>query len=606
MTLLWTLNRLRSMSLPEIVHRVGEKAKKITAKNRLEGWARYAAPGAIPTLPELPARVAGFDGQMRAAIAQNAAHARDGKFSALGQKWPQRAPDNLFPPEIWQLDPITEKFWPGAAHYCFDIAYRFDPTLGDIKYVWEFNRLQFLQPLAAQVFFTDDARALAAIEACITSWVATNPPFRGLGWCSGIEVSLRAISLLIVTSLVGDRLEPKTISLMRATLKASLFWLHRYPSRFSSANNHLIAELAGIFLIARAMPETPNAARIASKAHAQLGLEVLRQFHPDGVPAEQSPTYGAFSAEFLLCVHGEMPLAGESFTRLQRFAAFIDALADGAGRVPAIGDDDEGIVEAFAPNHATYASDIARRIAPVHPAPPITTFHDGGYSVIRDGRWHVIFDHGPLGYLAIAAHGHADALSVSAALHGEPLLVDPGTYLYHAGREWRDWFRGTQAHNTLNIAGENQSLISGAFNWSHKAQCRLENCPAGVSASHNGYEKRFRLRHQRTVTVENSALVLHDQLIGSASPQQAEITFQLAEGLAAYVDANSVLISKNDIPWARTACDTPGEWHIFTGTPPEQGGGWVSPSFGFKHPAPRVVWRGRMFEGGVRSSVIAL
>lgn len=124
--------------------------------------------------------------------------------------------------------------------------------------------------------------------------------------------------------------------------------------------------------------------------------------------------------------------------RLDRFADFIFCpadekgrfcLADEKGRVPSIGDDDEGRALSFVPAHGTYAFDIARRIKPPVTLPSIQVFRRGGYSVIRDFRWHVIFDHGPLGYLAIAAHGHADALSVCIALDSKPLLVDPGTSL---------------------------------------------------------------------------------------------------------------------------------------------------------------------------------
>ena len=35
----------------------------------------------------------------------------------------------------------------------------------------------------------------------------------------------------------------------------------------------------------------------------------------------------------------------------------------------------------------------------------------------------------------------------------EPVLVDAGTYLYHAGGSRRDELRGTPAHNTLSISG---------------------------------------------------------------------------------------------------------------------------------------------------------
>ena len=76
-----------------------------------------------------------------------------------------------------------------------------------------------------------------------------------------------------------------------------------------------------------------------------------------------------------------------------------------------------------------------------------------------------VMDAGPLGYLSIAAHGHADCLAFTLAVAGRAILIDPGTYCYHSEPEWRDYFRGTAAHNTVRVDGCDQSEIGGAFMW---------------------------------------------------------------------------------------------------------------------------------------------
>ena len=57
-------------------------------------------------------------------------------------------------------------------------------------------------------------------------------------------------------------------------------------------------------------------------------------------------------------------------------------------------------------------------------------------------------DGGPHGFLSIAAHAHADALSVEVRYGGVDVLADPGTYCYHGDPAWRSYFRSTIAHNT--------------------------------------------------------------------------------------------------------------------------------------------------------------
>ena len=46
-------------------------------------------------------------------------------------------------------------------------------------------------------------------------------------------------------------------------------------------------------------------------------------------------------------------------------------------------------------------------------------------------------DHGPHGYLSIAAHAHADALAIEFRVGGVDVLADPGTYCYGAEPIWR-------------------------------------------------------------------------------------------------------------------------------------------------------------------------
>src|SRR5690606_5147679 len=84
-----------------------------------------------------------------------------------------------------------------------------------------------------------------------------------------------------------------------------------------------------------------------------------------------------------------------------------------------------------------------------------------------------VMDAGPLGYLSIAAHGHADAFAFTLSVGGQPVIVDPGTYSYFLEPEGREYFRSTKAHNTITIDGQSQSVPGGPFLWSHKANTRV-------------------------------------------------------------------------------------------------------------------------------------
>lgn len=622
MRLGWYINRLRSMEPAEVIHRLGEAVKKRASKGRHEGWARYPAADALRTLPGLRDRILAAGPDAREAISTAVTATLAGGFTALGRDWPQRDPADLFPQNLWRFDPVTGGDWPGAEVYALDIDFRHDGSRGDIKYVWEINRLQFLVPLAADVLLTGNPAALTAIATAIASWHTANPPFRGPGWASGIEVALRAISLLVTASLVGDQLSKTTRQQIGEILNASTFWLPRFPSRFSSANNHLVAELAGEYLIGLARSAEPQGARAA------LIAEIDRQILSDGSGAEQTATYAAFTVEMALLCALVARAAGapfpESFDKqISAFAGFVDSLGD---PTPALGDDDEGRVLTLGGDEPGYARSIASAIAGflakpgIAPAPGdlraaifgqpssmttapegLTTFSEGGLSVWRGtvaGRQATLtFDHGPLGYLSIAAHGHADALSVTLALDGQPVLVDPGTYLYGSGGAWRDWFRGTRAHNTLNLYGHNQSRIAGAFNWSDKARARWLG---PLHASHDGYAKPFGVTHERRIVPLPDGFDVIDRL--QEGTEEAELVFQLAPDLEGHIEGDTVQVRRAGLPVLTLRFPSPALAVARGGETPGPGG-WVAPRFGEKLPADRIVWRGNIGPGGVITNI---
>jgi uncharacterized heparinase superfamily protein len=151
--------------------------------------------------------------------------------------------------------------------------------------------------------------------------------------------------------------------------------------------------------------------------------------------------------------------------------------------------------------------------------PPAVAFPEGGYWILADRRGRpdevrLVADAGPLGYLSLAAHGHADALSFVLSIAGHEVLVDPGTYAYHTQREWRDYFRGTAAHNTVRVDGQDQSVIGGNFMWLRKAEARCLAFETGPErdrwrAEHDGYTRLpDPVVHRREITLHKRERVI--------------------------------------------------------------------------------------------------
>lgn len=579
----WYLGRLSAMSGPEILHRLGDAARQRLWRARYRDWDAFAAgDGALATFPGLRARLAAVPlGDEAHPAAEALRRVREGRPRLLGRDWPSSP---LADPELWFHDPVTGRRWPGREASAFGIDVRSTGSrIGDVKYVWELNRLQVLHPLAASAARggTADARlGLALLQA----WAEANPPYRGVNWVSGIELALRLASLaLFVAALDGAALSPDDRRFLRRFVAAHAGHLAAFRSRFSSANNHLVAEGLGLLVAGLLAPDLPRAAAWREEGRRILKTEALTQILADGVGVEQSPTYQAFTMEMLalaclLAQEAGQPLGRAVVDRLALGAEHLLWLLDGTGRAPAIGDDDEGRVIAQPPDREPrYVASVVAAVAGLAGRPDLAppardphlrdalfdsparpgsrrwgarVFRDGGYTVAREavrGRdVHLVFDHGPLGHAPLCAHGHADALAIWLTVDDEPVFVDAGTYLYFSGGALRTRLRESPAHNTLHLAGASQSRAAPGFGWTSRAEAGLRSFSPGPAWSstgaHDGYRARHGVTHLRRLCRVAEGYALVDRLEGAAAPLPVSLAFLCAPGLDLVEEGGAVTV----------------------------------------------------------------
>ena len=261
--------------------------------------------------------------------------------------------------------------------------------------------------------------------------------------------------------------------------------------------------------------------------------------------------------------------------------AFLAALSTEDRAYPAIGDSDDG--RAIAPGLAP------RRAICLHPAvtEKIQTFPQAGYTVFRnDNGLMLTFDHGPLGMAPLYNHGHADALALTLSIKGKQLLVDSGTYRYNQVPEWRRYFKGTRAHNTVTIDGLDQAVQVTGFIWDkpYSAQllsCRKTETGMRLEASHNGYTRLSQpVKHQRCLLwADDGCILIRDTFIGMGK-HTFELNFHLhPEANVAELDG-WWHVSRGDAWLALYLLEEANFTYIFGQESPILG--WFSSSYGNK------------------------
>ena len=168
-------------------------------------------------------------------------------------------------------------------------------------------------------------------------------------------------------------------------------------------------------------------------------------------------------------------------------------------------------------------------------------FPEGGYYILgrdfeTESEIRLIVDAGPLGYRAIAAHGHADALAFTLSVGGREFLIDPGTYAYHTQGPWRQYFRGTAAHNTVRVDGVDQSVSGGNFMWLKKAHagCRRWSTSAERDVFDGWHDGYMRLGdpvfHRRRITLDKPARRFRiDDVLEACGEHEVELFFHCSE-----------------------------------------------------------------------------
>lgn len=404
-------------------------------------------------------------------------------------------------------------------------------------------------------------------EYWITRWINENPQGYGVGW-EPYPLSLRIVNW-IKYAWSGHPLPEGASDSLAAQL--------RFLS--GSLEYHLLAN----HLLANAKALIFGGSYFGGEEGAcwqETGWQIYRQQLPeqilaDGGHFERSLMYHSIILEDLLDVY-QITKAEFLVVYIRKMLTFLKVFTGPDGKIALFNDAAFNI--APAPSELTaYAAFLRLDGNPVEEQGDL--FPDSGYFRSSRGDWTLFADAAPIGPDYQPGHAHADTLGFELFYRDRRIAVDSGTSTYETAFRMEE--RGTAAHNTLRLDGNDSSAIWAAHRVARRARITDRRySPERFGAAHDGYRPVI---HRRTWSWQGEeAMTVEDELSGTGE--------------------HSVEIFWHFHPGVRVECEAPGRVRIdqnliLTYAPGQLSGELAdsrwNPEFGLSLPNRKLILRYR-------------
>lgn len=408
-----------------------------------------------------------------------------------------------------------------------DLGWPVDWSARDASLLWRYN-LHYFDDLNA----ADADRRAKTLIGMIQHWISANPSGTTPAW-DPYPLSLRIVNW-IKWSLHGGALSRVAL----ASLARQVRWLTG-TLEWHLLGNHLFANakalvFAGCFFSGDEADDwLDTGARI-------LARELDEQVLADGSNFELSPMYHAIFLEDVLDLANLAQLhPGKIDAELERnlrqqaadMLGWMAAMIHPDGQIALFNDSAIGIAPGFA-ELADYAKRLGIAV-PERSAPDTCRAEllgESGYARLECPCSVALCDVARVGPDYLPGHAHADTLSFELSVGGRRIIVNGGTSRYGDDAE-RLWERGTAAHSTVEVDGENSSEVWSGFRVARRARpfavsSGTQQEGVWIEGSHDGYRRLHRdIVHRRRWTMNDDALRIEDEVTGPWNTAAARYIF---------------------------------------------------------------------------------
>ena len=541
---------------------------------------------------------------------------------------PGRPKTGDYQPIDWYLDPILNLRFPEKVPYKSWNLLEMRPGLADVKLPWEIGRCQHWLPLAQAFAITRDERYAVEILNQHDDFVEANPVGFGIQWTCTMDVAIRALNWAQALELIQSRTTMPAVRL--ETMYGSLFAVGHFVERnlenhYEVTSNHFLSNVVGLYGLGVVFGDLPSGQRWLAQCRGWLEQEMKVQVLPDGADYESSVPYHRLVTELFLSGWRSAECEGTPLStayrgKLESMVDFLQQVLRPDGKVPQIGDADDGRVHIFSDYGRCDPQDARHIFAPAasilgkpewaaagdpwarwetawwgcelpgagecHVAAAARLFPDAGLAVVKNHHHYLLIANAKVGTNGFGNHKHNDLVSFEFHDRGTPVFVDPGSYVYTSNPGMRNHFRSTAAHNTVMVDGEEQNEFKTEWLFRMFEKAIPEHVEFTSNAEitryrgrHNGYARLSQpVVHERAFELHHSSgvLTITDNLYGDGQHTMAW-QFHCAPGVSVTSSgAAGVRMAAGSQQWLLRSSE---------GLAPSTSPGWYSPSYGVRHAA---------------------
>jgi hypothetical protein len=467
-------------------------------------------------------------------------------------------------PRRWRVHPLN-----GEVFDLLDWPLVKGPRDGDIKWVWDASRMDWIPQLMRYEALKRDGVAQAMFWATLEDWRQNNPATLGINWTCAQECSIRLINILWGAGFFasGSQSQNSNLNELVSSLAERIEFAADYGR--SQRNNHGLTEATALLAASIALPRHPRAQVWRAFGQSSFIQQFDDQFAEDGSYILDSFSYHRqalrVSVVWLKLMRSAGgPVPSSVIKKLKAAAEFLanhtilgagQSVADiVGGRVPNYGNTDGSNIFSFSGQttfdyrpiaQLAYFAATERRLFPPGPydediywyflnavIPAEADLAISPRHAAKNGGY-FSFSIGELGGL-VRCHrirrrpGHADMLHLDLWYKGLNVFCDSGTYSYAADEG--SLLRSTLSHNTVSIDRADQMTPFRRFLWLDWTQAELLTFGESKSESvdcirfggrHSGYMRHPRkIMHSREVVAKPNKIEATDRLTCGADGKQ--------------------------------------------------------------------------------------